>query len=105
MSDHMIQVRTSILISATAWRDIRRSVGVKEVEPHTAVTIAAWFQSPGTVGKHLAGLASGCAVVRGDVLDDIAATRRDFPRDYDSAESNWLALDMLATFVANYVGE
>ena len=100
-----IRVRTSILISDTAWRDIRRSVGVKEVEPHTAVTIAAWYQSPGSVGKHLAALASGCEVSVDDVLDDIAATRRDFPRDYQSAESNWLALDMLSTFVINHTEE
>lgn len=42
----------------------------------TARTIASWWQSPGTVGRHLATLASGRHVAVDDLLDDIAATRR-----------------------------
>lgn len=104
MSD-TIRVRASIQTSDIALRDIRKSVGVKEVSPFTAVTIAAWFQSSGSVGSQLAAFACGAEVSKEALLDDIAATRQGFVRDYDSAESDWLALDMLSTFVINYAGE
>lgn len=83
--------------------DIATSHGVMEIRPWTARTIASWYQSPGSVGHVLASLASGHRVIVDDLLDDIAATRREFPRDYaDGSVSHWLALDMLATFAANY---
>lgn len=104
MSD-TIRVRASIQTSDIALRDIRSSVGVKEVSPFTAVTIAAWLQSSGSVGKHLAAFACGAEVSKEELLDDIARTREDLPRDYQDAASNWLALDMLATFVINFEGE
>lgn len=40
----------------------------------TAATIASWWQSPGSVGRHLAALASGCEVDSEDVLSDIDRT-------------------------------
>jgi hypothetical protein len=33
-----------------------------EISDCVAVTIASWWQSPGTVGRHLAALASGAPV-------------------------------------------
>jgi hypothetical protein len=63
----------------------------REILPATAVTIASWWQSAGNVGRHLAAFASGSAVDRTALLDDIAATRRIHGRND--------ALDCLATFI------
>lgn len=46
-----------------------------------AATVAAWYQSSGTVGSVLAALASGRWVAREDLLGDIAATRRQVGND------------------------
>lgn len=72
----------------------------REISPATAVTIASWWQSSGSV---LAGFASGTEVNRAALLDDIAATRT--AEGYHSGRMNtadMLDLDMLATFVLNY---
>jgi hypothetical protein len=45
-----------------------------EISDCVAVTIASWWQSPGTIGRHLAALASGAPVQYGDLADDIHAT-------------------------------
>jgi hypothetical protein len=78
----------------------------QEIRPESAVAIASWWQSSGTVGSVLAGFASGAEVDREELLDDIAATRqaegyhgypgRQMPKDDRDA------LDCLATFVLNH---
>lgn len=68
------------------------------ITPATAGTIASWWQSPGGIGSVLAGFASGAAVKRAELLDDIHATRQaDKPTGDDVT-----ALEMLAKFVSEY---
>lgn len=69
-----------------------------EINPSTAVTIASWWQSSGRVGSVLAAFASGSAVDRDALLDDIHRTRVTNIIN----EGDALQLDCLATFVINY---
>lgn len=80
--------------------EVRAAYGEREVSDECARELASWYQSPGSVGHVLAALASGADWDLDAVLDDIAATRRDCPRDYygDSPRSVWLQLDVLATW-------
>jgi hypothetical protein len=78
-------------------------MGYGEIEPETAVTIAAMWQSPGTVGHVLAGFASGAPVDREELLDDIYRTRKTegyFTGGMSAADKD--ALDCLSTFVIHY---
>lgn len=75
----------------------------REIQPATAVTIASWWQSSGSIGSVLAEFASGATVDRSALLDDIAATRNtEGYHDGRMSESGKQALDMLATFALNY---
>jgi hypothetical protein len=67
----------------------------RDIRPATARAIAGRWQSSGSV---LASFASGCLVLRGDLLDDIDNTR---------VTENWRLLgsrelDLLAAFVINH---
>lgn len=57
-----------------------------------AVTIAAWWQSPGSIGHVLASFASGCEIDRADLAEDIARTEREIeqPTAELDALSAWL---------------
>lgn len=55
------------------WRD-NPQVTISDA---AAVTLASWWQSPGTVGRYLAQLASTGRVNVPDLLADIDATRRE----------------------------
>lgn len=61
---------------------------------------AAHWQSPGTIGAHLAALASGAPVRLDAVLDDIRRTRADYVRTLGTlAPADDVAeLDHLATY-------
>ena len=72
----------------------------EEISDRAALTVASWWQSPGTVGHVLASLASGRSVQVGALLDDIAATRREITGRSYSADH--VALDMLATWAINH---
>lgn len=67
-----------------------------EISDEVAKTIASWWQSSGTVGSALASLASGAAVDRDYLYEDIAATGRTalpmWPRE----------LEMMATWALNH---
>lgn len=62
-----------------------------------ARTIATWWQSSGTVGRHLAQLASTCSVPLQDLLDDIDATWREAGTDWDRR-----SLDQLKAWALNH---
>lgn len=106
-----IQIRDRHVSAEFAIRQVRESVGVREISPAVAVTIASWWQSSGTVGSTLAAFATGCMVDRDALLDDIHATRMTegyfdqsgspFARGLMS-EDDRTALDMLSTFVNHY---
>ncbi len=74
----------------------------REIQPETALAIASWWQSSGTVGSVLAGFASGAAVERRALLDDITRTRAT--AGY-IAPHDQIALDCLCTFVIHYGGQ
>jgi len=64
----------------------------------SARAIAFWWQSPGAVGHVLASFASGVAVQRADLLEDIARSRGT-----DGVTEGQLGeLDALAAFVEEY---
>ena len=69
------------------WRDRR------EIRDDSALAIAAAWASPGTVGRHLATLASTGKVNVEDLLEDIHATYADATTHEDRT-----ALDCLATW-------
>lgn len=100
-----IRIRAQHASSESTFADVRDvdANGDREISPESAVTIASWWQSPGSVGSVLAGLASGVEVNRTSLLDDIAATRRMHGYDDETMDyPDRLALDCLATFVINY---
>lgn len=66
----------------------------REVDDSTALTIASWYSSPGSVGAVLAELASTGTCDFDDLMDDIAATRQT---DGQSVE-----LDLLSTWAINH---
>ena len=70
-----------------------------ELTDSSAVTIAAWWQSPGAVGRHLATLASGLPVDLEDLLNDIHLSRREL---LERAGEDERALDCLATWAINH---
>lgn len=65
-----------------------------EVPDSTALTIASWWDSPGTIGQELARLAQTGKANLDDLLEDISNTRNsEFMDDDDS-----VAMDMLCTW-------
>lgn len=84
--------------TTTVTNDITMSrvMGI-EVDDPTAVTIASWWQSSGTVGRHLATLASGMWVQLDLLLWDIAQSREEADTPFAAQ-----ALDMLATWAINH---
>jgi hypothetical protein len=94
-----VQTTEPILMDDDANRDILAVYAgdvAREVTDSTARTIASWWQSPGTVGRTLAALASGLPVDTTELLDDIHATRQE------SGYGTHTDLDCLATWVINY---
>lgn len=102
-----IQSSTRTQVSEEAVRSDVRAVLASdmgtELADHSAVTIAAWWQSPGTVGRHLATLASGLPVDLEDLLDDIHATRKEAADSgYPLLRKDSDAFDCLATWAINH---
>lgn len=70
-----VQVRARHLGSGRVQAEVARwNLSERRISDRAAVTIAAWWQSPGGVGHVLASFASGVAVERGDLADDIERT-------------------------------
>jgi hypothetical protein len=106
-----IQVRVRHAVSTSAYADVQAvdsQTGPlesrrREITPESAVAIASWWQSPGSVGSALAAFASGCSVDRGELLNDIAFTRvfeGYYTREMPTCDRR--ALDCLSTFILNY---
>ena len=99
-----IRVRTTHVTSEQAYAQVRARSGIDEIDDAVAVTIASWWQSPGTIGRHLAALASGAQVDSDALQDDITATRRaehyygsdGWPR---MSSGDRMALDALSTWI------
>jgi len=98
-----IQVRRPyIKTRAETEYDIHNSyVGGWEISDATAVTIASWWQSSGSVGYALAALASGAPIDTQELLDDIYRTRHLSTDAQHMTETDKRALDMLATWAIN----
>jgi hypothetical protein len=77
---------------------IHARVGREELSNAAAVTIASWYQSPGTEGRAFAALASGAPTNTGALLNDLS-TAYKYVQD-KSPES--LALDMLGTWILSF---
>lgn len=96
----MLQVQVSHAQSSTVDDQIAERYGVAEVDDSVAVALASWYQSPGSVGRILAALASGTVVGFQELMDDIHATRREIDRHNEAdAPTMRRQLDMLATWV------
>lgn len=62
-----------------------------------AGTLAWFYQSPGTIGRHLTMLASGLEVAREDLLDDVRATRAELaPAEWSDVYSDLWKLELYA---------
>lgn len=72
-----IQIKASHVTSDEAYRQVAARSGIDEIDDAVAATIASWWQSPSTVGRHLAALASGAPVEYQDLANDIYRTRRE----------------------------
>lgn len=101
-----IQVRARAIDSDAAYADVAAVIGNDmgcEITSETAITIAQWWHSPGSIGHVLASFGSGMKVSREELLDDIHRTRMHdgyFTRAMDARDRD--ALDCLSTFVINY---
>lgn len=98
----MIRITDPILTSADVAAEliaVERGMSYTEngeISDMAARTIASWWQSSGAVGSVLASLASGCAVSRDELIEDIAMTGR-------TASPMWpRELEMLATWALNH---
>lgn len=70
----------------------------REICDAAAVTIAAWWQSPGSIGHVLATFASGLPVTSDDLIGDIVATMaNDHPGEREAA-----CLDALASYAMTH---
>ncbi len=96
-----IQVQAHQINEDAARADVSSAAATdQDIAESTAVTIAAWWQSPGSVGHVLAAFASGAQVSAQELLDDIDATRRH--EGYHTgamAPPDRQALDCLESFV------
>ena len=89
-----IQVKARHVDSDYAERQVTlREGGEHEIDDDVAVTIASWWQSPGSVGSALAALASGAPVEYEELADDIYRTRPEASTPLDR-----LTLGMLSTW-------
>lgn len=102
-----IKVRASHVDTNRAYRQVRARHGVDELDDAVAVTVASWWQSPGSVGRYLAALASGAEVDGAQLADDIAKTRQDHGyythmrgvNDGRMSRDDRMALDALSTWI------
>jgi hypothetical protein len=96
-----IQIKERHSESSWAYSDVRfcsEPVVVARgqlIRANTAVTIASWWQSPGSVGSVLAGFASGAEVDTDELLEDIEATHRMHQMEFRDSQ----ALARLVDFV------
>jgi hypothetical protein len=92
--------RPAHLCEAAALAEVNARRGHVEISDACAVTIASWWQSPGTVGRAFARLASTGSVVARDLADDLAATFAELrPLGLNGDNSDeWRALEALATW-------
>lgn len=88
-----VQTTAPIVPSLDAQLEVARHHGKGEISDSAARTIASLWQSSGTVGSHLATLASGLPVDLDDLLDDIHHTRQGTADWFDLQ-----GLDTLATW-------
>ncbi len=106
----MIRVGAKHVSAHEAYADVARVIAGevtvasedREITDAVAVTIAAWWQASAGIGQVLASFASGCAVSREELLEDIARTR--IVEGYHTAEMNLSdrdALDCLSTYIIN----
>ena len=70
-----ITVKVPHVTSDIATAELTACYGQREISDAVAVTVASWHQSPGTVGRVLAALASGATVEHDELADDIYMTR------------------------------
>ena len=101
-----IQVKGPLAPSEQVWAEISQTekgtihTDNGEISDAVAKTIASWYQSSGTIGSVLAGLASGAAVDRDALAEDVAATGRQSMHTHGG---HWAdELNYLATWVLNH---
>ena len=96
---HTLTVKTRHAMSSEIDDQVAERYGVAEIDDHVAVALAAWYQSPGSIGHVLAALASGATVTHDDLADDIYATRREIIRHDEAGRDESLRhIDMLSTW-------
>lgn len=77
-----------------------------KINDAAAVTIAAQWQSPGTIGRHLAALASGAPVDVDLLVDDIDATTAEMERstaDIRERHEHRTNLDLLRAWAEHHL--
>ena len=73
-----IQISARHLYAADVDTEVRAaSTEGREISDACAVTLASYWQSPGTVGYALTALASGAEIGLTELLDDIHRTRQE----------------------------
>jgi hypothetical protein len=93
----MVEMRAEHLTSVEVAKQMHKAWNDGDmISDRVAVTIASWWQSPGTVGRHLAALASGVPVIADDLIEDIANTIDTTP---DLSPDEYRQLFMLRDWV------
>lgn len=100
--DHITPATNRQVSSIDAYAQVAACSGMREVSDSVAVTIAAMWHSPGSIGRTLAALASGLSVDVTELLDDIYATRTEARRTGTLTREDATALDALATWAINH---
>ena len=99
---HTLTVKTRHAMSSEIDDQVAERYGVAEIDDHVAVGLAAWYQSPGGIGRVLAALASGATVTHDDLADDIHATRQEVIRHGEPDRDGMLRqLDLLSTWAVD----
>lgn len=90
-----------------AWAAVQTEEG-SDLADNLAVTIASWWQSPGTVGRHLAALASGAPVSSDDLIADVEATLaelRQHTPTHPAPEGEPMPAERTLPWLAEWAGE
>lgn len=91
-----VQTTAQHLTSDEAYAEVASGEPIGDA---AAATIASWWQSPGTIGRHLATLASGLPVDAVALVDDITATYREANETASLPQRDADALEALTQWV------
>ncbi len=97
MTDMIVTSRPELLTEGELAVELLESYGRHEISDQAALTIASYWQSPGSVGRAMSELASTGRVSSAELMEDITHSLPDAQDLFDRR-----SLNMLATWAMNH---